>query len=238
MVGLISAVLIIVGIQFASIWSIIYFIGLTRLIIFAYSALSFWHRHFIRKQLNLAERYGKGSWIFVTGAANGIGLEFCLQLSKLGFNIIMSDVDEIGLNKAKELILETCSSTEVETIVTDLSKLSTVESVSRIIDKVSDKDISILVNNAAIGDRNLFLEESKNKIHDIIQVNMISLSMFTSLLFKKLQSREKKKAQSLTWQVFYLILLLSPQEYIEWQRLLCCILLKAYILSQITKSIS
>jgi len=36
------------------------------------------------------ERYGgKGTWALVTGATDGIGLEFCMQLARSGFNICL-----------------------------------------------------------------------------------------------------------------------------------------------------
>jgi 17beta-estradiol 17-dehydrogenase / very-long-chain 3-oxoacyl-CoA reductase len=45
------------------------------------------------KELNLLERYkqnrGDSLWAVVTGATDGIGLEFCKQLAKRGFNIVM-----------------------------------------------------------------------------------------------------------------------------------------------------
>ena len=172
----------------------IFYIGLFRFGLFLYSIGNSIRRHFIQKPLNFAERYGKGSWVFITGAANGIGLEYSHQFSKLGFNIIMVDIDEDGLQKGKEQIQQASSSTEVETIVCDLSKLSTVESVSEVINKVSDKDISILINNAGLADLNLFIDESKKKLHDVVQINLVALAMFTTLLFKKLESRKKKSA--------------------------------------------
>ena len=33
---------------------------------------------FIMKELDLQERYGRGSWAFVTGCTDGIGLEFAV----------------------------------------------------------------------------------------------------------------------------------------------------------------
>ena len=36
------------------------------------------------------QRYGgKGTWAMVTGSTDGIGLEFCKQLAKDGFNICL-----------------------------------------------------------------------------------------------------------------------------------------------------
>jgi len=44
----------------------------------------------MRSKLDLLQRYGgKGTWALVTGASDGIGLEFCKQLAKDGFNIVL-----------------------------------------------------------------------------------------------------------------------------------------------------
>ena len=38
---------------------------------------------------DLASRYGKGSWALITGASDGIGKEYALELAKEGFNIVL-----------------------------------------------------------------------------------------------------------------------------------------------------
>jgi 17beta-estradiol 17-dehydrogenase / very-long-chain 3-oxoacyl-CoA reductase len=50
----------------------------------------------ILPQKNYAERYGSKTWAVVTGGSDGIGLGFCEELAKLGFNICM-----IARNKQK-----------------------------------------------------------------------------------------------------------------------------------------
>ena len=142
-VGIITAILVVGGFMWDCTWSMIFYIGLIRFGIFIVSIGKFIKRNFLQKSLDLAERYGKGSWAFITGAANGLGLEYSHQLSKLGFNIIMVDIDEAGLKKGKESIQQANGNTEVETITWDLTKLSTVESVVNVINQVSDKDTII-----------------------------------------------------------------------------------------------
>jgi FlaA1/EpsC-like NDP-sugar epimerase len=56
--------------------------GSLKSIYFAISCCQFINRHLIRTNVNLIERYGKGSWTVVTGAGDGIGAEFCRQLSQ------------------------------------------------------------------------------------------------------------------------------------------------------------
>lgn len=58
-------------------------------------------------------RYGKGSWALVTGASDGIGAEYCMQLAKEGFNICLVSRTRSKLeaveNKIKEATdAETC----------------------------------------------------------------------------------------------------------------------------------
>jgi len=37
----------------------------------------------------LQETYGKGEWAVITGASEGIGREYALQLAKAGFNLVL-----------------------------------------------------------------------------------------------------------------------------------------------------
>ena len=45
--------------------------------------------HLIRRRLDLLKRYGANSWALVTGASDGFGAEYCRQLAKDGFNIVL-----------------------------------------------------------------------------------------------------------------------------------------------------
>lgn len=49
-------------------------------------------------------RYGfhnKETWTVVTGSAMGIGKAYCLELAKMGFNVIMMDKDDNQMEKTK-----------------------------------------------------------------------------------------------------------------------------------------
>lgn len=41
---------------------------------------------------------GKGAWAVVTGASEGIGREYALQLAKKGFNVVVSARNKAALN--------------------------------------------------------------------------------------------------------------------------------------------
>ena len=53
---------------------------------------------------DLIKRDGKNSWVLITGGANGIGRRFAIEFAKLGFNIIIIDKDEIGIEHLKNEI--------------------------------------------------------------------------------------------------------------------------------------
>jgi short-subunit dehydrogenase len=38
--------------------------------------------------MDLAARYGRGSWVVVTGSTDGIGKAICFEFARRGFNIV------------------------------------------------------------------------------------------------------------------------------------------------------
>jgi len=149
-IGVIAGMIILAGFLCSCTWTIIFYVGAIRLAILLFSLADFVKRHFLQKPLNLATRYGKGSWVFVTGAAGGIGFEFCKHFARLGFNIIALDRNEQGLINSKERLETLNPKSEVETIHCDLAKLTSVESAKEIIAKIRARDVSVLVNNAGV----------------------------------------------------------------------------------------
>ena len=53
-------------------------LGTVKLLIGLFDVLAGFNTYFIRKKMDHLTRYGgKGTWALVTGATDGIGLEFC-----------------------------------------------------------------------------------------------------------------------------------------------------------------
>lgn len=65
------------------------FIGLLKLIGWIFHILSFLKKHFFTFKYDLADRYGSGSWVFITGGSSGIGEEFAMRMASFGFNLIL-----------------------------------------------------------------------------------------------------------------------------------------------------
>jgi 17beta-estradiol 17-dehydrogenase / very-long-chain 3-oxoacyl-CoA reductase len=59
---------------------------------------------FLLKELDLIKRYGKGTWAFITGSTDGIGLGFANNLAKRGFNVIICARDAEKLAQKKKML--------------------------------------------------------------------------------------------------------------------------------------
>lgn len=71
-------------------WEILFFIvGLIHVAYFVWGFMDLIRKHCLLKRHKMLDRYGEGSWALVTGASDGIGAEYCIQLAREGFNICL-----------------------------------------------------------------------------------------------------------------------------------------------------
>lgn len=186
-----AAVALLVAYSCNCLWSAIFYIGLVRLLLFYSSVAHFINKFFIRKRLNLVQRYGEGSYAWVTGGANGIGLEYAIQLAEAGFNIIILDLSDDLLQKAKTEILKKAK-VDVVTVVRNLCDMTKQEHYEEFMKEVETYDIAILVNNAGVADYHQFHETTPASVSRTIQVNAIAVLGFTRMFYTKFMNREKK----------------------------------------------
>jgi short-subunit dehydrogenase len=114
-----------------------------------------------------AARYGPRA--LVTGGANGIGVEYCRQIAATGLDLVILDRDEAGLGAvAAEVRAE--HAVDVVTAVVDLAQPADrlVDDVHR---AVGDREISLLVANAAWSPVGPFLESDLAGLLTAIDIN-------------------------------------------------------------------
>ena len=173
-------------------WLAIWIFGLLSIFQMIFAVAKLINRELIRVPHNLAERYGKGSWVVITGATGGIGFEFCKQLAKVGFNIVlMSRRLELLQESASELKKE-FSNIKTKIIQVDFAEKTTVEDYKEIEDQLKDLDISILINNAGKCFFKFFKDVKPEEIHDMVNINCTSYAMMTHGLINKLLKRQKR----------------------------------------------
>ncbi|KAG5438917.1 hypothetical protein PCANB_002247 [Pneumocystis canis] len=131
-----------------------------------------------------------GSWAIVTGASEGIGREFSLQLAQNRFNIILIARSK---DKLKALSKEIENTYAIKTIVHimdfSIARDEDYEELERIIENL---DIRVLINNVGLSHEmpTPFTLTTPCKISDIITVNCIATLKITKLVIPKMIIRK------------------------------------------------
>ena len=87
-------------------------------------------------------------WALVTGASSGLGRGLAARLAERGMSLVLTGRNDVRLNETADQIRRSAPGVRIETIAADLS---TPPGVSRLLDRVGDRPIEVLVNNAGFG---------------------------------------------------------------------------------------
>ena len=116
----------------------------------------------------------------VTGASSGIGKEFSIILSNMGYDLVLVSRNETDLKKVAKL----CKG-NVEIYKVDLTKK---EECVKLFNKY--KDIDLLINNAGFGLFGSFDNTSLNKELNMIDLNIKAVHILTKLYLKEMISKD------------------------------------------------
>ena len=109
---------------------------------------------------------------FITGCASGLGKEMCHQLSKEGWTIGITDIDKSGLERTAAAIAE--NGGKAIPFIFDVSDEQAYRSaVTKFLDEVGG--IDFLVNNAGVGDGDLFEDYSLENWRWMIGINFMGV---------------------------------------------------------------
>jgi len=151
-------------------------------------------RNYIRKPLNIEERYGKGTWALVTGATGGIGEAYCIELAKNNFNVILQGRNKDKLEESEKRVKLVNNKIKTKILVADLGESLAVDFYQALYDQIKDLDISILVNNAGWGEISFFELESLESHIANFRVNSAAPTMLTHFLINQMRARNNKSA--------------------------------------------
>ena len=140
------------------------------------------------KQKVLEEKNEVG-YALVTGASRGIGRALSVELARHDIPVILVARDEDKLTQlAYEL--ESCYGVKTYVLRADLSEPGVAESIYETVQKAG-LQVDILVNNAGISSQGNAFDMPISKMHEIIQVNTVSLSTLTHLFGKDMKERKR-----------------------------------------------
>lgn len=134
----------------------------------------------------------RGSWAVITGASDGIGKQYAVQLAKARFNLILVSRTASKLQTLSSEITSSNSEIRIEILAMDFSKNDDSD-YDKLGTMVKDKDIAILVNN--VGQSHdipvTFNETPEEEMRNIITTNCSGTLRVTSLILPGMSSRKR-----------------------------------------------
>ena len=129
--------------------------------------------------------------VVITGSARGLGLEMAKVFRKNNFNVIISDLNEENLKKAKETLEQIKSDAKVSYQVCNVTN---VEDIQRLISSVEEnyQTIDIWVNNAGINQPDKAIWELEDSaIHSVIDVDLKGTVLCSKYIMKEMIEQKK-----------------------------------------------
>ncbi|MBR6689836.1 MAG: SDR family oxidoreductase [Bacilli bacterium] len=120
--------------------------------------------------------------VLITGASSGIGRDMARVFSNKGYDLILVARDKNNLNKLKDEL-----KTNVDIIPMDLGN---VENCKKLYEKVKDKNIDILINNAGFGAIGAFRKTDMDNELSMIDLNIKAVHVLTKLFLDDFVKRD------------------------------------------------
>ncbi len=138
-----------------------------------------WKYMWLSRQLQgprLAERYGRGSWVLITGASDGLGKAFSQELAQYGFNLILVSRTQEKLRRL-QAELERLG-VQIRTVCVDLSD-SAQHTYSSITEAAQDVDLSIVINCVGITVHRRYGDIPAATLRRLLSVNVNTTAIVT-----------------------------------------------------------
>ncbi|KAJ5172781.1 hypothetical protein N7492_005374 [Penicillium capsulatum] len=133
-----------------------------------------------------------GSWAVITGASDGLGKEFALQLARAKFNLVLVSRTESKLVALANEITKQYPNVETKTLAMDFSRNADAD-YAALGSLVSDLDVSVLVNN--VGQSHSipvpFVQTPASEMADIITINCTGTLRVTQLVVPGMTQRRR-----------------------------------------------
>ena len=121
----------------------------------------------------------------ITGAASGLGFEFCKLLAADSYDLVMVDKDGGGLDLAAKSIRKSFV-IKTTTIIKDLG---VNRAADELFGEVNQLELDILINSAGFGLFGFFAETEWNMEERMLQLHVLNLTHLTKLVVQKMIAR-------------------------------------------------
>ncbi|MGT2930383.1 SDR family NAD(P)-dependent oxidoreductase [Streptococcus dentasini] len=127
------------------------------------------------------------SYVCITGASSGIGLESAKAFAHLGFNLILAARRQELLEELTREILEIYPNLDIVVKSTDLA---IPDNAYRLYEDLKDYHISVWINNAGFGSYDSVADQSLEKIRTMLHLNIEALTILSTLYVRDYQDTE------------------------------------------------
>lgn len=121
----------------------------------------------------------------ITGAASGLGKEFCRLLSAEGYDLVMVDKDQEGLEQSSRELGQS-SDINIESFVKDLGRDQAALELYR---EMGERDFDVLINNAGFGLYGHFIRTDWEIEEAMLQLHVLNLTHLCKLLLPNMVQR-------------------------------------------------
>ena len=130
---------------------------------------------------------GNAQWALITGASSGLGREFARALASRNYNLVLAARREEPM---QALALELRERHRVEIVVEPID-LSSRESPAELQHRLDEQGIApdVLINNAAFGISGEFVTQEPDRLREMLQLDILSLTELTRLFGKRMAER-------------------------------------------------
>ncbi|PMD46996.1 NAD(P)-binding protein [Hyaloscypha variabilis F] len=149
---------------------------------------------FVLPGTNLRKYGKKGTWAVVTGASDGLGKEYAIQLAQKGFNLLLVSRTASKLEALSTEIKQKYagSNIDVKVLAMDFSKNQDGD-YAKLKALVDGLDVGILINN--VGQSHSipvpFVQTPKDEIRDIIAINCTATLRVTQIVAPGMVQRKR-----------------------------------------------
>ncbi|KAF8861046.1 NAD(P)-binding protein [Acephala macrosclerotiorum] len=149
---------------------------------------------FVLPGKNLRSYGKKGTWAVVTGASDGLGKEYAIQLAQKGFNLLLISRTESKLQTLSTEIVQKYAGTNIQVKILAMDFSQNNESdYAKLKALVDGLDVGILINN--VGQSHSipvpFILTPKEEMRDIIAINCIATLRVTQIVAPGMVQRKR-----------------------------------------------
>lgn len=171
---------------------LVWCLGWVLLIKVTSKALMFMYQAFLMKELNLLQRYGKGSWAFVTGSTDGIGLEFARQLARRGFNILISGRNEEKIGQRIKELSNECPKVSFRGVLVDFGKSDEKSFLETLDAAMKGIDVALIVQNVGVFNGEPIGKRPEAELVNTVKINSLTHFQIMNHYMPKLNARKTR----------------------------------------------